>query len=732
MALIRLYKVDPKISEENNTLMSFERGSVRNNFFNSLPIKETVDHELSVNWKKQIFDLETTLTLYNDGRRPLQEYNYLNINQDSFNHYYFITGYEEKGANQLMYYLRKDTLNTYCSNPVYGVDIENSEGLVLREHKDRFVLSNGVMKPKTNDSIESVNLTPKYTNFIKNIDNTMSRSKLVMRAFGGDTESDGHVTSRIRYFWEYYSNSNVKKSQSIKNFKLSDGWGVGENKSLSASSTSFEVIIGNAKFIIRNASTTWKDEYYVYQRGNYKGENGHLRKYNSATRQWKDISADVTIVESSEYVKVQALEISFPEGYVPIVKLENQHLIKYGFGTGRTSFLPYESRLQLFSSYYNIEPNDLDMIDTTTNINMKIVELPYELVLNHNYEGNIFTNNAGSILFEVLESLTFDNFQVTNYSFNNPTFSMSGGDYYQIMGNDPKLYNSQFEPLFFTWFNESMLIKRENFSVLENIISYMINVDLDTESYQKMRFDIKMGGNYKTNEINEMTRFIDMNNNVAVIGSNLDHYLDYLKTNDLKLMELQQAQATRNLQKQEVNLLTSAAIGAGSGMLMGSLPGAAVGAAGGLITGGLNLSHSRMMFELDKSTREIDYKNKMVSLQNGMINISGGSIEMLRNDDLDRLKLYKISLSDSDYYYLDNYFHKYGYETLEYKKIIKQTRRYFDYKKIHFNELTCNINLTLDVKNDIATRFAEGVTIYHRYNNRFDFAQEYENWEVTI
>ena len=98
-----------------------------------------------------------------------------------------------------------------------------------------------------------------------------------------------------------------------------------------------------------------------------------------------------------------------------------------------------------------------------------------------------------------------------------------------------------------------------------------------------------------------------------------------------------------------------------------------------------------------------------------MINIAGGSPELYHNNDIDAVKVFSIKPTTKHLDYLDWYFHKYGYQTLELKNPTLRTRLYFDYKQMIIDEITTD-TVNEETKIDIRNRFAEGITIYHMKN----------------
>ena len=80
---------------------------------------------------------------------------------------------------------------------------------------------------------------------------------------------------------------------------------------------------------------------------------------------------------------------------------------------------------------------------------------------------------------------------------------------------------------------------------------------------------------------------------------------------------------------------------------------------------------------------------------------------------------------------LDDLFYYGGYVCNEQKVPNINTRYWFNYLQAILI-LNDSNNLTEEIKNDIKEKFDNGVTFLHYRNNKFDFAQEMENFEIYL
>lgn len=715
MATITLYQMNKKISPTNNTLLNYSNiASDRSAWLGNLlavPTQETINANLSPQWVKDIHNLKNTITIYLEGRNPLSEYNYMEVIQDSFSHFYFIVGYKELGRNQVQYELIKDTLNTYAADATLGVNIEMSNALVLREHKNRFSAVDGSENatPIYHKFIEDIDLIPKETTLVETVDRDV-RTTLALKQIGGTTTSGGGLLSVPKFFWEIYTTGNRAIDDWIGLFNLEAGWGF-RGKILAT-----HLIYGNG-FAIEITPSSVNHVILVVKYGNKLAiteSDGGARQvpYHSVLFGSATIFDNHILITNFDYENASSVQV-FPA---------TAYEIYYNLGATENDFA-WNSRVLLGSSNGKYT-NHKDLLDKSNMKIAKIIELPYEIKPEAVTCGNLDTS-----YIEILNEVEYDidlEFNLTqpfNFKYvNNPSVL-------RVKYNDPKIYTSQFMPYIMTFYSEAIPLFQEN--MLSNTIRF--NHALNKSDYSKIKVDINQA-DYLESKPYECTRTVDLNNEIASYKADLKEYVQTLYSNDLKLMQLQAAQADRNLTKQALNIPTQMVMGAGAGLLAGGgTPlGAIAGVTTGLVKGLIDFGFASAQARDDAKRRDIEFQNKLLNLQSNMINIVGSTPEMHHSGDTDLFKLWHIKPTITDIDYLDNYFHKYGYQTLEIKAINKRTRTWFDYKKLVFEDLNYTKNLPFEVLEDIKRRFAEGVTIFHYQSGGFHFAMTAENKEVTL
>lgn len=692
-----------------------------NPYLNSLSVKENLIVSLSPAWIKNINNITNKINIKLEGRMPLQEYNYMRIRQYDFDYYFFIVGYTEKGANQVDYDLRLDTLNTYASNSVHGVDLEDSSSLILREHKDRF--SNNTPTPIYNKMIEDIDIPIRESSQIKkwNVD----RTRLVLQEFGGDV-SGGTILSDPLYFWEVFTTTSktIGASPLLSNYQLGFGWGMHSNVAFSVSLGPLTGVVNffplptNYKlkfcFLINTPAIVLVDRY-----GNLVDIDTYIDTV------YEPLPADYT-VQTIPSVNILVYNQPDIKGLKPrIVSATNQVTIYYNMGRTHDTLHP---SYRIFGYLHKGKTKPISLIDPQSARNMKIIEIPY-FIVGATAKLAVGTDTASYMPILANIQMNVESNQ-SYFEINKPTKTFTFGateTTLKIANNDPKIYMSQFNPYLLTWYNESMPIKIESFN---QKIKFLVG--LSVSDYSKVRLEKDLTNDYLEDQPFEMTRTIDLNNEVATMSGDLKEYIEKLYQNDLKLMQLQQAQSNRNLAKQGL-------MGLGAVIIGGALTVATGGAAAPVVMAGAvalaNFGFAAKSATEEQKRRVTDYNNKLIAMQNSLVNIAGGSPELNHNNDIDAIRLFETKPIASDIAYLDNYFHKFGYQSLDYKKMTIRTREKFDYKQVIFEELKINKNLTVEVKKDIIERFSQGVTIYHEVlaiPERFDFEQKYENREVAL
>ena len=242
------------------------------------------------------------------------------------------------------------------------------------------------------------------------------------------------------------------------------------------------------------------------------------------------------------------------------------------------------------------------------------------------------------------------------------------------------------------------------------------------------------------NELYELEKVVNMNNEYATIKSEINDYIDLHSRNDQRLNELQISKAERDLVYKGIGQVVSIGGGIAAGAISGSIvpgvgtvAGAVAGAATGTVKAALNIAQGIQNLNQLKEEIKLQYDSKIKSLAYSLINITGVTPDLAEKQDLNVLKLFQFKLLDYEKDYLDLYFHNFGYQTLEFKIPNLRSRKYFNFIQMELVNYHINNRLiTAEIIEDIKSRFRTGVTLFH-YNEadivKIDDQKQYENYE---
>lgn len=686
-----LYRI-PHLQYGKNNTINFSNDIQRDAYFNSISDKIKLSEKLSPNWIKNIWKLNNDVTIYDEGRYPYSLYNYMMIDNGDRKYYFYITDYEELGNNQVKYHLVMDTLITYVTTPSQGVDIEAKDALILREHKNRFI--NG--KPQIHKEIEEVDLIPSVVSKVDSIEK--EPVTLVLKKFGGNVFKE-KILSKVKYMWELFgAGSKTFEVPAYKEIIIPEGWGIrgSDNvlKYINSKGELQEIYLDTSSSIVRHVIDS-DNIHYLEALGALSESNtqiyGNSLSYSNGLIKMADFTNQTNLIfEANDSINYEVYtDLGMFKGEDVSILLESNVV-------GIT--------VSSNDNEKTAKSRDVSEINKTSAINQKIIELPY--TPNHDY---LIRSGGNGVFIEANDLLRFDRFILDLDSYN---FDTSKVDKLRVKYNDPKLYHSQFNPYFLTWFGEALDIRRE--SINPDIDYVEMKSTLNKSDYSKVLLMHNDENEYEENKPYENTLIIEMNNTIATMSDDFNDYVDNFYKNDMKILEMQNKKANRDNAQSAVNVLTSAAGGAVTGAILSANPvGAAVGAGVGLVKGVTNLGFQIANQNAAKQERFLKQQNKANQLKLSLINITGGNVELMNESKADELTLHKVALNSTERDYLDKYFHLYGYQTLELKKPKLRTRKYFDYKQMLIDELEEYAPVTEEVKMDIIDRFEKGVTIYH-------------------
>ena len=698
MLEIKLYQI-PILEYGKRNTIKFDTENELKAFFNGIINQTTLT--LQPDHIPNLWKLDNEITIFDEGRTPFVNYNYVSVDME---HFFFIIDFEELGNNQIKYTLKKDTLLTYVTCPSPAVNVENRKALILREHKPRFDFSTN--KPIYDKEIEDLSITPEIVT--EEQKKSPDRCRLILRKYGGGVDNNQKVLSKVKYLWEIYGynpKSVTMANSTFKDIKL--GWGF----SSAVGNQDLTVLIqkDNGDFDSIDFATLPSTIYIRFVKSNNEYYLEARSKSNNTLTSLSGIisynpSGNVALVSDGIY---NLRIVKKDDQLVILTGINKMFEVYYDMGMDLTTPNSFYFKIA-FGKYSNNAWTlpTISRIDQGDPLNSKIIELPYfsTSFLNDAVNSYAWGIQGKSIAFEVLSNISLDDITLNMFTKN---YDYSKVDKQKVAYNEPKLYTSQFMPYLLAWYNETLLLRRE--STPDNQLT--LKTKLNESDYSKM--SITISGNYDEKTPYEVSKVINLNNEVASVSSDIDTYMRYLYDNDQKMIQLQEKQASRNLAQSSVNQITGIGVGVVGGMMTGNPVGAAVGGVSGVVRAGVNMGFEIAKHNNAKEQRRAEYQNKIMAMQTSMINIAGGSPELYHNNDIDAVKVFSIKPTTKHLDYLDWYFHKYGYQTLELKNPTLRTRLYFDYKQMIIDEITTD-TVNEETKIDIRNRFAEGITIYHR------------------
>ena len=714
----------PFINIDQNSTLMFKDAATRDSYFN---VNGTVltNNVVKDVWRLYVDYLMTEGTpypkagVYNYFRFRLKRGGYL---------FFYVYDYEIKGAGQILYKLKLDTLQTYYlhSNDFQPI----GEQLVYREHKDRF---NALRQPIIDQTLESLDIKPRIVEHVKTY--PQNERKLALTKVGGGVK-DGNVLSKAAYFWKVYSPFPLTNKLQVNNqdFELLLGWGV--QIGVNPDTTKLRLL-----FVAESGATATVEisglSNYLFRFGINSDGSLALVRPGGAWLSWTwTASGDVSVSLSAD--EKELVFGSIGRLYINLVQSTANFSIKYDLGIYENApFYDQTVFLNFIASGGDATPFSESNLNPQAAETQQIVSIPFIQMLN--LKG--FGSNGGKGVYiplnkELNERVYDAETEITNLT---PSFTTTFSNAMtRVKHNDPKLLHSQFNTLFFTLQNEQIPLKLEN---TRNDSKIKLKLNLNVSNYSKALLRLENNDNNMIyNELYELEKVINMNNEYATIKSEINDYIDLHSRNDQRLNELQINKAERDLVYKGVGQVVSIGGGIAAGAISGSIvpgvgtvAGAVAGAATGIVKGALNIAQGIQNLNQLKEEIKLQYDSKIKGLAYSLINITGLTPDLAEKQNTNRLKLFQFKLLDYEKDYLDLYFHNFGYQTLEFKIPNLRSRKYFNFIQMELVNYHINNRLITDeIIEDIKSRFRTGVTLFH-YNEtdlvKIDDQKQYENFE---
>lgn len=709
---------------DKNQVINFANDIDRDIFFNErVDISgKRYEYVEAPNFIKNLWKLNNEITIFDESRIPLNV-NYMRVRiSTGLWHFFYIYDFEDLGRNQVKYYLKLDTITTHLFNRnVSNIAYENKEQLILREHKDRFDTNGAPIFDKT---LEDVDVKPTVLS-LKYEESSTTPYRLALKKFGGAVAGD-EVLSYPIYAYDVYGLPSAGNTVDTMEFTLPLGWGY-ETPSTQSSSVIFEWGDG----IITIDTEVRQVRHSIGNNGDHYLEVTSGTVFNSSNVTFSGSGVSLTASGDIRLSGDGILRLyAYTTAGALTLYIEKDRGFEYD---GQYHNLSDRRFAQFLTSNRMIKPYEFNMINYTESKTQKIIELPIGFSFNE-YALQTSTRGARIPLNSDL-GITNRSIPMTAQFFNT-TFNQNQN---RVPLNDPKLYHSQIRPRYLSYFSESILLRRESLINTTGLIpfSYKLN---DSDYSKMMLYSTINDVDYEKSEMYELSKVIDLNNEVALIKDDFNQYLDTNYRSDQRLRELQIARANRDLISSNINQIVGVGAGIAGGLIAGggNPAGAAIGGVVGTVRAVTNIANGVKNFNQMKEELKINYEQKIKSLQYSLINITGATPEFNSLIESNKLKLFEFSPRDEELNYLDTYFYLYGYNALQYKKPNLKTRYHFNYiqmELINYEVLLSTI--TTEVLEDIKERFRKGLTILHANRDSnfvfsIDFSQTKENYERVL
>lgn len=692
------------LQADNKKSLFFETTSARETFFNSQTTKLTLTGQ---GYLKDQYSLYNSVVVYNISQPNIPNmYNYVKVtdNTTSSPLYFYILDYRELGNQQLEYLLKLDTVVSFVQGATSPINLTLNKHLVQREHKPRFnfntnrALYHSV--PEAGD-----NTTPKVIN-----ETAYTGTRAARLVYKNRTDS-----KPVAYpYVETPLSVNVQGSDWIGTVysQLQD---INTDETMYIWDGDFEYTLGEG---VPNTSIAVPSTQYVKY---IRSTSGHRTLSTYLKSDGTVVNTNILTVTSGKDLKIkvgnQSVQLLLAvDEYVPPGRTWDYLTTNFApinYAATSTKNLPLWS--------------EIDQYDAMTD---RIVEVPYFVA--HNLT---FYEDGYGIFINLESMIDVQTSELPLKDRPTGTFDMSRVDKNKVIGNDPKLYTSQFAPSVYSFNGAVIGVKRERLNkenglAATNSMRARFFASALTPSTFNLEIQPLGSVSYEREEDNELRASWDVNNEIASIKDEAYTYNQYYKDLDDKQRRIQESAAFRNTVLNSVNQV----LGVTGGLIAGAdsdkgLNPLVVGARAGMA--GINIAQMWADYADQLKLNEIQAKQKYIGMLLSSSQISGASLDFIKTFDGDKIRLINFGLTGHEFDYWDTFFHKYGYQTLEYKKVTFRTRRYWDYKQMVLDEVETSAYITEEIKDDVKKRFAEGITLFHAQgDNSVDWYQTKENWEI--
>lgn len=663
--------------------------------------------------------------------------------------YYFITNLEWRSKQVIYLTLYQDTISTWGILPL------TDKTLVHREHKDRYNRASATAAYCKIDKVSEGLSLVLFKDSEKNIAN-----KMVYNNIGANNS---------RWYIAYFNNNEIDPTDynqvnPVNMFLFADKKVTikeGMDTSYTITAAMGEIIF--APIPLKNGMGNQYVNYEIYLDNDnilpvkctYNEVNGNLYAYCVKLKRLGssieyisiileydcEMTLTASYVLTTSTVAVTSVTIRDTTAYTYVYKCNTNDI--YNEGAYYTAKATYnETYCDSFAS-----------INRTDSRIIKIIELPYcplwQRDKDHFYNNIWIKKCFNTGLNNTLQGITFrpngnfkeDFFNEISFSDINPypnTIKINPSNLSKAAlknkAYEPKLFNSEIYNLNVVYDSFSSRVDLEKIdydNTTAGVTSFVFDFIASSNISSKFIIDYKKTFDVKGVENYENIIIVNRNNEAPIFSS---QYLNYIRNGynyDVKAKENKIIQQTASA---GIGIAGSAAAIVGG--LIAENPAIIAGGVMGLVTS-ISSSAVTTISSAISSQQAIDQKLAQAKAQANSVQTADdlSLLDYYTKNNKAKLCYYKPSEAMENNIY--NLFYYLGYKSEQMKKPSLNSRLRFNFIQadidIDFNAITTNtMNMTKEIIDDYKGRFAVGLTLFHYFNNEFDFEQKYENWESVF
>ena len=385
------------------------------------------------------------------------------------------------------------------------------------------------------------------------------------------------------------------------------------------------------------------------------------------------------------------------------------------------------------NQYSDVSTIPFSSLDRTDSRLVKVIALPY-CPIKYNVSNGVFTSSTPFTIENGMIKLDSQNlnfavdlsgYDSTNGALEKAVITLNPQEKQLRNIIDSKCYHSDFYYKKYVYDSFTFIYKLENVLSLEqdyntmtsNFNKTILKYYVSNAITSKMYFNVKDDAlSYVEQSDFDYMFFVNRNNEMPLFDSS---YINYLRTGfnyDVK---------TKN--RSEAIMWTGVALstaGAIAGFATGNVALGASAVVGGIMSY-INAINSTISAEQNLNQKLAEYERQKATVLNA------DDVDLLKKYSSNKVHLQTWSVSENIQKLTDNLFYYCGYITNEFKVPQHNNRIYFDY-------LLCEpvfentFNWDSEIIDDVIAKCNSGITFIHKYNNEYDFAQKYENYETDL